>query len=128
MSIQRAVDFGDSLLSIPGVVSPEVLEAFSLAMEQAAGKSLDLQEELRREQVAQLQITPVAAQAGQKDQPVEASADSDTTEKEVEGLKMEKLTTNDTTTRLTSSGVEWLAGLVVLVLVGILALGARRKL
>lgn len=44
----------------------------------------------------------------------------------VEGYKMEKIQTMDDTTRLISSGVEWLAGLVVVVMIALAVWGMRR--
>ena len=39
---------------------------------------------------------------------------------------MEKITTQDESTEVSSSGVEWLAGLVVLLFIGLAAYGASR--
>ena len=45
----------------------------------------------------------------------------------VEGYKMEKIKKNDDTTQMTSSGIEWMAIIAVLAIMGLAALGAARK-
>ncbi|MDO8947373.1 MAG: hypothetical protein Q7U88_09475, partial [Desulfocapsaceae bacterium] len=45
---------------------------------------------------------------------------------DVEGYKMEKMESKDETTEVSSSGVEWLAGLVVLAIIGLAAWGMKR--
>ena len=40
---------------------------------------------------------------------------------------MEKIKTKDESTEVSSSGVEWLAGLVVLLFIGLAAFGASRS-
>ncbi len=45
----------------------------------------------------------------------------------VEGYKMEKNENKDDTTKMTSSGIEWLAVLAVLGIIGLVTFGARKK-
>ena len=45
---------------------------------------------------------------------------------EVEGYKMEKMENADDSIKVSSSGIEWLAGLVMLAIIALAALGMRR--
>lgn len=58
------------------------------------------------------------------EQQDKADADAET---QIEGYKMEKMTSQDESTEVTSSGVEWLAGLVVLLIIALAAYGARAR-
>jgi cobaltochelatase CobN len=114
-----------SIISLPGVLSPDMVAAFKIAIEKMAGKSLA--EQVEKRQHLQQQLTaPIKESAVQaaKNNP---TAPSDKNTSIVEGYKMEKMDTQDTTTEMTSSGVEWLASLVVLALIGLAVVGAKRK-
>jgi cobaltochelatase CobN len=116
-----------SLISLPGVLNPKIVEQFTLAVEQAVQQPLD-------RQAAEKKAAVYAAAAPSRQPP-----DTDRTEQAdpgagqpgdgrqmVEGYKMEKIQTMDDTTRLTSSGVEWLSGLVVVVMIILAVWGMRR--
>lgn len=118
-----------ALISLPGVLSPEVVEQFKIAVEQAAAKSLE--EQVRERLELQQQLT--APSFGEHRD--ESLNESDKTAEEggaapdladVAGFKMEKTERRDTSTEVSSSGVEWLAGLLVLVLIALMAYGARK--
>ena len=114
-----------SIISLPGVLSPDMVEAFKIAIEKMAGKTLA--EQVEKRQHLQQQLTaPIKESAVQaaKNNP---TAPSDKNTSIVEGYKMEKMDTQDTTTEMTSSGVEWLASLVVLAFIGLAVVGAKRK-
>jgi cobaltochelatase CobN len=122
-----------SIISLPGVMSPEMVEKFKLAIEQAARKSLAEQvtdrEKLQKQLTAPSEKSASPDQQSQKtakvmEQQDKADADAET---QIEGYKMEKITSQDKSTEVTSSGVEWLAGLVVLLIIGLAAYGARAR-
>lgn len=117
-----------SIISLPGVLSPKMVEKFKIAIEQAAQKSLEDQIKDRKD----LQKQFIAPSRENKDVTNRKSAkeaksrDAKQNETEVMGYKMEKLQTNDDASELSSSGVEWLAGLVVLAFIALLFWGAKR--
>jgi cobaltochelatase CobN len=89
-------------------------------------KDLD-QQVVERKSLQQQLNAPSIDKAGnqttQKPQPTGAKAESTT---EVEGYKMEKLDSSDTETQVTSSGMEWMAGLVVLCFIALGLYGMKR--
>jgi len=114
-----------SIISLPGVMSPQMVEQFKLAIEQAAQKSLT--EQVTDREALQQQLTaPSQEQAGAKAEQQQESGAAKEGQVEVEGYKMEKMQSEDETTEVTSSGVEWLAGLVVLAIIGLAAWGMKR--
>ena len=116
-----------SIISLPGVMTPEMVEKFKLAIEQMAGKSTENQAADRKE--LQKQLTAPTGDTKESQQTIkETGVKSEAqAESEVEGYKMEKIKSKDETTQMTSSGVEWLAGLTVLLIIGLAAYGAGRK-
>ncbi len=123
-----------NIISLPGVLSPEIVERFKLAVEKAAAASLD-------EQVAQRKNFIASKQAGlgQKEVGREKSIRKDpkktngqATAKQVanatvEGFKMEAANAPDDTTDLSASGVQWAASLFVLLLMGLFFWGTRHR-
>lgn len=115
-----------SIISLPGVMSPEMVEKFKMAVEQAARKSL-AEQVAERESLQQQLTAPSREQAaGDKADKQQESGATQEGKTEVEGYKMEKMKSQDETTEITSSGVEWLAGLVVLAIIGLAAWGMHR--
>ncbi len=129
-----------SIISIPGVVSPDIVNKFKIAVEQMAQKSLENQVEDRKQLIKKLQApgtdsqTPDPTELKQKvedrkpdkikkSKPKEPTQDLE----QIEGYKMEKIDKKDDTTKMTSSGVEWMAVLAVLAIIGLFAFGARKK-
>jgi cobaltochelatase CobN len=109
-----------NIISLPGVLSPEVAEQFKLAVEQAARKPLDQLVAEREEILKKLQEGLRKAAPGASD-PVRDPSEA------VEGYKMEEMDQKDETTRLTSSGIQWAASLFVLLLIGLFVWGSRRR-
>lgn len=125
-----------NLISIPGVLSPEMVERFKLAVEQTARKPLAEQVTERTALLEKLRdgISPSRADApsdaaekrktearqAAPNEPAGASAQT------VEGYKMEDMNQTDKTTELTSSGIQWAASILILLIIGLLAWGARR--
>ncbi len=121
-----------NIISVPGVLSPEMVERFKLAVEKAAAKSLDQQtadrQQLLEKLTASLGNMDPSATSGEKPQPIQqASAESVPADQTVEGLKMEDMNARDDTTDLASSGIQWAASLFVLALVGLFFFGLRRR-
>lgn len=121
-----------NIISLPGVLSPEVVEKFKLAVEKAAAKSLDAQVLERKDLLDKLNAGPgtmhqdtpqQAEQAPTRENQSAAPHDS----KAVEGYKMEAMDTQDETTDLSSSGIQWAASLFVLLLMGLFFWGSRRR-
>jgi cobaltochelatase CobN len=120
------------IISLPGVLSPEMVEKFKLAVEKMASKSLDEQVAARKELLSGLkaglgrmnqEAQPKAAEKPARQEPASATDSAES----VEGYKMEALDTRDETTALSSSGIQWAASLVVLLLTGLFFWGLRRR-
>ncbi|MEH0018553.1 MAG: cobaltochelatase subunit CobN [Desulfobacter sp.] len=112
-----------SIISVPGVLSPELVEQFKLAIEKMAKTDLAQQVENRKRLLEQL-AAPSPEQAAEQSAP---SADDSPDSDMVEGYKMENMNSPDETTRVTSSGIEWMAVIAVLAVIGLCALGARKR-
>ena len=115
-----------SIISLPGIMSPEMVKKFKLAIEQAAQKSLT-EQVAERKTLQKLLTAPRREKTATKPAKQQESGAQNQGETEVEGYKMEKMKSQDDSTQVTSSGVEWLAGLVVLFIIGLAAYGMRRK-
>jgi len=114
-----------SLISLPGILSPEMVEQFTLAIEQAARKSLDEQVSAR-ENLQETLTAPGAKQTGGKvDRPAADSGHGEA-QAEVEGYRMERMERTETITQMSSSGVQWYASLAVLACIGLAAWGMHR--
>jgi cobaltochelatase CobN len=131
-----------SIISIPGVLSPEIVEKFTLAVEQSAGRSLDQQVQDRLQLLESLKESPVKQdvslqpdkanperpepdkadlESPQPDKAAEGVGDTSIT---VEGYRMEK-SSNDTQTRVSTSGVQWFAAVFILLLIGLFVTGVQ---
>ncbi|MBU1056042.1 MAG: cobaltochelatase subunit CobN [Proteobacteria bacterium] len=121
------------IISLPGVLSPEIVEKFKLAVEQAAGKALDQQVKDRTILIAEMQnISPKASADSSSDVAVNKKESATKTahgEKPVtvEGYKMEDMDKADDTTDLTSSGIQWAASLFILLIIVLFVWGSGRK-
>jgi cobaltochelatase CobN len=122
-----------NIISLPGIMSPEMVEKFKLAIEQAMGKTLAQQVANRKNLQKRLN------QGFRKNPPEPVSKISKTVRQQeanqtpgkktssVEGYKMEELKSKDQTTELSSSGVEWFASLFIIFIIGLFAFGAGRE-
>lgn len=120
-----------NIISLPGVLTPEMVEKFKLAIEKAMAKPLAQQTAERRQLLDQLtaSIQPADQSAAEKSkaaEPSAATADAQA-DQAVEGFKMEEVNTRDDTTQMTSSGVQWAAALFVLALLGLFFWGIKRQ-
>jgi cobaltochelatase CobN len=118
-----------SIISIPGVLNPELVEQFKLAVEKMAGKPMEEQVEDRKDLLSRLaKAAPALEHASQKNESEQNPTTSGEAHAEmVEGYKMEKINTMDDTTRMSSSGIEWMAVISVLAVMGLVGYGAAKK-
>jgi cobaltochelatase CobN len=121
-----------NIISVPGVLSPEMVEQFKLAIEKAAAKSLEQQTADRQQLLEKLtaslgNMDPSAAPEKKQETSQPTAAKEATSDQAVEGLKMEDMNARDETTALTSSGIQWAASLFVLALVGLFFFGLKRR-
>jgi cobaltochelatase CobN len=123
-----------NVISLPGVMSPELVEEFKLAVEQATGHKLSRQVQARQELQQKLQQSLHESSRKQSKDHQQKETDEDSEQKnfggaqqEVTGYKMEKMDTRDQSTQLASSGVQWFASLVILLIIGLFGLGVVRS-
>ena len=122
-----------NIISLPGVMSPEMVKKFKLAIEQSVGKALIQQITDRRNLQKRLR-------EGFKERSLENSDEiSKTSSKQkayptpgdkiesIEGYKMEEVNSKDETTDLSSSGVQWFASVFIILIIGLFVFGARRR-
>jgi cobaltochelatase CobN len=107
-----------NIISLPGIMSPELAAEFKLAVEQAGQKSLEEMVAERLQLLEQLGRTRRAEAAPPAPEAPEVES--------VKGLKMEKVENMAEKTSLSSSGVEWFASLFVIALVLLFFLGLKR--
>ncbi|HDS16506.1 MAG TPA: cobaltochelatase subunit CobN [Proteobacteria bacterium] len=133
-----------NIISLPGVVAPEVAVQFKLAIEKMAAKPLAEQvadrEKLLRELSAASGVEAAkarAAEAKASDQKTserkasEVKADAapqpDDAAETVKGYKMEDIKTADQDTQMSSSGIQWAASLFIMLLLLLFFIGSRRR-
>ena len=122
-----------SIISMPGVMSPEMVEKFKIAIEQAMGKTLT--EQVQDRKALQKQLNDGFEKKPQASDPTQSQAKStkqqqvskeSLDEKSIEGYKMEEIKKNEETTDLSSSGIQWFASLFILLIMALAVIGARR--
>jgi cobaltochelatase CobN len=107
-----------NVISIPGLMSPELVAEFKIAVEKIGGDSLENMTEARGNLLRNL---------GESRPEAERSASDAVYETEnVKGFKMEPVQNEANETSLSSSGVEWFASLFVLVMLALFGVGLRR--
>jgi cobaltochelatase CobN len=112
-----------NIVSLPGVMSPELVAEFKMAVERAGLASLEDMVGQREELLRNLSSrSQEQSQSGAHAGP--QAPDSEL--QSVRGLKMEKVSLDEETS-LPSSGVEWTASVFVLALIVLLYLGLRGK-
>lgn len=119
-----------NLISIPGLMSPDMVEKFKLAIKQAMKKNLDQQTKNRKELQDKLlqaakditKKTPDKNKTQVQNQSPDGQKD-DT----IEGYKVEEIKNEDKSTSVPSSGIQWYASLLVILIIVLLAYGAKRK-
>ena len=122
-----------NIISLPGIMSPEMVEKFKLAIEQTMGKALaeqvksrkDLQKKLNEGFTKKEQTSDQKVSKTSLDHEKEVSKEG-TESKMVEGYKMEEAKTKDDSTDLPSSGVQWFASLFIVFIIGLVIFGAKK--
>jgi cobaltochelatase CobN len=122
-----------NIISLPGVMSPEMIEKFKIAVEQAMGEKMAKQVEARKALQEQLNAGFEKTPAKNKEKPPEAKPEQASKKlsdlKTVEGYKMEEFKDReDESTDLTSSGIQWYASLFILLLIGLFVIGVKRRI
>lgn len=122
-----------NIISLPGVMSPEMVEKFKIAVEQAMGKKLAEQVADRKALQQQLNEGFEKTPAKNMEKPPENKPGQVSKKlsdpKTVEGYKMEEFKDReDESTDLTSSGIQWYASLFVLLIIGLFVVGVRRRM
>ncbi|MDR2350839.1 MAG: cobaltochelatase subunit CobN [Deltaproteobacteria bacterium] len=114
-----------NVISLPGVMSPELVAQFKLAVERMGQKTL---EEMVAERESLLKDLGDKRQSADSNPPRTRGPTEENSENQsVRGLKMEKVENMAEETSLTSSGVEWTLSAFVLVVIAIFYIGYRRK-
>lgn len=124
-----------SIISMPGVMSPDLVMKFKMAVEQAGGKDLGQQVSDRKNLQAKIAASlgnKKKADDNRKDEGKKDSASRDEAKekadsKPVKGFKLVEKNKADETTELSSSGIRWVAVAMVLVLLLLFAIGFQRK-
>ncbi|MEZ4524384.1 MAG: cobaltochelatase subunit CobN [Desulfobacterales bacterium] len=126
-----------NIISLPGVLSPEMVEKFRMAIEQMAKKPLEQQvaerknllEKLRRDLKQSAADAPSDTAAQEKSGAKEAAPKQSAkqTGESVKGYKMEDMNKKDESTEMTSSGIQWAASLFILLIIALFVWGAGRK-
>lgn len=126
-----------NIISLPGVMSAEMVEEFKMALERATG--MELAEQTAQRQALQDRLTESLQNKPEKTDKADSRAENaqkDTDQggskqgeqpEEVSGYKMEKEDSQDEASELSSSGVQWFATLALLGVVGLFGIGAWRR-
>jgi cobaltochelatase CobN len=123
-----------NIISLPGVMSPEIVKQFKLAIEKAMKKSLE-QAVPEREQLLR-QLTEGFEQTSSKkpeettnvtQQESESASATDKASEIVKGYEMEDVQQDDDSTAVSSSGVQWFAAFFVLLIILLIIYGVRRE-
>ena len=122
-----------NLISLPGVMSPEMAMKFRAAVEKAGGASLD---KLVRNQKEKMQkagngfgkrLITSARSAETREKKQNGASPAPDEKKPVRGFKMKEPRRPEDKTTLSSSGLQWTILTAVILLMVIFALGAFRK-
>lgn len=121
-----------NIISLPGVLSPEIVEKFKLAIEKAAAKDLDEQVLERKDLLAKLAGEPenrgeISERKSKNQDSGKKTSESKPDTINIEGYKMEDMDTKDESTELTSSGMQWAASFFVLLIIGLFFWGSRKR-
>lgn len=122
-----------NIVSIPGLMAPQIVEQFRAAIEKATGKKLADQVTARRQLQAQLiaGFDPAltggeAAKAPDTDNKAAQATESGKKSELVNGFKMEEVNPQDDKASLSSSGVQWFASLFIMAIIGLFCYGMQR--
>lgn len=105
-----------NLISVPGVMTPESVAKFQVAVERAAARTLSEQIRERRSQQAGLKQSAPQQESAPRRRPELHP---------VRGYTMKQA--HDETTRMSSSGIRWVSILALLVLIAIFLAGTKQE-
>ncbi|MGN0872087.1 MAG: cobaltochelatase subunit CobN, partial [Victivallales bacterium] len=105
-----------NLISVPGVMTPESVAKFQIAVERAAARELSEQIRERRSRQAGLKQSPPQQESAPRRSPELHP---------VKGYKMKEA--HDDKTRMSSSGIRWASILALLALAGVFLAGTRQE-
>ena len=114
-----------NIISLPGVMTPEIVEKFKMAIEQAARKPLEKQVAERQELLKQLSA-PTNQPPSTQTKPESVKTAADRPQESIEGYKMEEIKTQDTDTQVSTSGVQWYGAIFVMLLLLLFTFGMRK--
>ena len=112
-----------NLISIPGLMSPELVAEFKLAVEKAGQSSLEEMVETRMEMLKNIGNEP--QKPNEMERVSQSGPESQSVEESVKGFKMEKVEESPEKTSISSSGVEWFASFFVLAILALFYTGFR---
>lgn len=124
-----------NIISLPGVMSAEMVEKFKIKIEQAAGKSLEQQVQERRSLQKKLGAgyrssqpsTPAAKPRAQEKKASSKAGKKADSSKKIQGYKMAEVKTDDESTTVSSSGVQWFAAFFILFLLAFFICGVKGR-
>jgi cobaltochelatase CobN len=114
-----------NIISLPGVMSPELVAQFRIAVETMGKKPLEEQVAEREQLLRDLgdKKSSDDSNPAREPGPTDEQADADS----VKGLKMEPVDNQAEDTSISSSGVEWTVSAFVLALLAVFFIGYRMK-
>ncbi|MDR2611706.1 MAG: cobaltochelatase subunit CobN, partial [Deltaproteobacteria bacterium] len=114
-----------NIISLPGVMAPELVAQFRVAVEAAGKKPLEEQVAEREELLQDLgeRKSSDDSNPAREPGPVDEASEAES----VKGLRMEKVDDAAEDTSISSSGVEWTLSAFVLALLAVFFIGFRRK-
>jgi len=110
-----------NIISLPGMLSPELVNQFQAIISKAMGMSLEEAQEKRK--VLQEKLAKVTEEIRQEEKVVK---DKKPDKEKIEGYEMVKEKPEDT--KITASGSSWLVMAIVIGLLTLLVIGWRRKI
>jgi cobaltochelatase CobN len=116
-----------NIASLPGVMDPRLVEQFKIAIEKMAQSSLEEQLEQRQELQCKLQAGFEARETARRNEQqtrqekMQQAKSGGPEDRQVTGYKMDKVSREDETTELSSSGIQWLAAFSVMVVLAVVA-------
>ena len=110
-----------NIISLPGLLSPELVNQFQAVISKAMG--MDLEEAVDKRKVLQEKLAKITEEIRQEEKVVKGKKPD---KEKIEGYEMVEEKPEDT--KITVSGSSWIIMAIVIGLIGLLAVGWRRKI
>jgi len=110
-----------NIISLPGVLSPELVNQFQAVISKAMG--MDLEEAVDKRKALQENLAQVTKEIRQEEKVVKGKKPD---KEKIEGYEMVEEKPEDT--KITVSGSSWIIMAIVIGLIGLLAVGWRKKI